>query len=148
MNIRLTLELNLEGWSQSCSVDKSTKGPHYREKRWELNCSPPQRHKLSSHCLGPSPGAGVIAAVWHCGEYFAFLHSQGNFLSLTLQPAIDKMCLKALLFLLLLWDHLCAMCEEYQGVSDYPPAISNSCVQCTDRWMSWCVRACVWLWMA
>lgn len=70
-------------WSekQSCCVDRSTAGRQHTEERWELNCSPPQHHKLSSHCLGPAPGAGVIAAVWHCGEYFAFLLSQGSFSS-------------------------------------------------------------------
>lgn len=56
-------------------------GPQHEEERWKLHSSPSQHRNLSSHCLGPIPASGVIAAVWNCGEYFAFLLSQGSFSS-------------------------------------------------------------------
>lgn len=93
---------------------RSTIGQHYREERWELNCSPPPHHKLSSHCLGSSPGAGVIAAVWHCGECFAFLLSQGYFPSLTLQPATET---ETVLFpTWLLYNKAMCVCQEQNNM--------------------------------
>lgn len=91
-----TLCLNMKA---KVTVQTGQLRAHITERRhWSWTALPPQHHELSSHCLGPSPGAGVIAAVWHCGEYFAFLNSQGNFLSLTVQPATDKMCLRECCF--------------------------------------------------
>lgn len=54
----------------------------------EFNCSPPRHHKLSSHCLGLAPEAGLIAAVWHCGE--CILTSTRKFFLLSLRHT--KIC--------------------------------------------------------
>lgn len=118
---------------QRYCVERSSVGPQHPEERWELNCSPSQHHKLSSHCLGPVPGSGVIAAVWHCGEYFAFLLSQGS-LSFPPHPPhahcnlpLIKTCLQQRCF------HcrsetmrVCAcLCVSGRRVKEYLPTIRN-----------------------
>lgn len=80
---------------QCCCVYWSNRG--FQKEWWENELFCPQHCELLSHCLGLAPGAGLIAAVWHCSRYLTFLLWQGTFFffpCFTLQPAIDKMCPK------------------------------------------------------
>lgn len=62
-------------------IDRFITGTVQRREMGVEMLSPPTPQAVISLSLGPAPGAGVIAAVWHCGEYFTFLLSQGSFSS-------------------------------------------------------------------
>lgn len=105
-----------------------------KEMRVEL-LLPPQHHKLSSHCLGPSPGAAVIAAVWHSGEYFAFLLSQENFPSLSVTLSKIKHASKSVVSIVTLRLSGYVRLFAYQAQNSNGKSSNVNEVQSTDTWM-------------